>query len=331
MSGRESPLPPEFSLIARHFRPLAGPGARDLRDDVAVLAPPPGRELVLTVDAMVAGVHFLPDDPPDLIGRKLLRVNLSDIAAKGATPLGYLLTVSAPRGTADAWFAGFAAGLAADQREFAVTLLGGDTTSTPGPVSLSLTLIGHVAPGQAPSRGGARAGDGIWVTGTIGDGALGLAVAQGRLDDPSGFLLDRYRLPRPRLGMAVGGYASAAMDVSDGLVQDLSHICRASGLAARDRRCAAAAVRCGAPGRAGLAAHLPHGRGRLRIAAGGAAVARGGVAGGRGACRHPGHPHRRFPARAGQGRCHRRRPAADGDRRRRLEPFLSRAGVQPCE
>ncbi len=225
-------LPAEFSLIARHFRPLAGPGARDLQDDVAVLIPPPGRELVITADAMVAGVHFLPDDPPDGIGRKLLRANLSDIAAKGAIPLGYLITISAPRTTQDAWFAGFAAGLAADQKTFSVTLLGGDTTATPGPFSLSLTLIGHVALGRAPSRGGARAGDGIWVTGTIGDGMLGLAVAQGRLLDPTGFLLDRYRLPRPRLGLAVGAYASAAMDISDGLVQDLSHICRASGLAA---------------------------------------------------------------------------------------------------
>lgn len=230
--GTNLPLPAEFALIARHFRPLAGPGARDLRDDVAVLTPPPGRELVITADAMVAGVHFLPDDPAETVGRKLLRVNLSDIAAKGAIPLGYLLTVSAPRATPDAWFARFAAGLAVDQAAFAVPLLGGDTTSTPGPISLSLTLIGHVAPGQAPSRAGAQAGDGIWVTGTIGDGALGLAVAEGRLADPSGFLLGRYRLPQPRLGLAVGSYASAAMDVSDGLVQDLSHICRASNLAA---------------------------------------------------------------------------------------------------
>ena len=225
-------LPPEFSLIARHFRPLAGPGSRDLRDDVATLQPPPGRELVITADAMVAGVHFFADDPADSIGQKLLRVNLSDIAAKGAIPVGYLLTVSAPKTTDDAWFAGFAAGLARDQREFAVTLLGGDTTSTPGPISLSLTLIGHVAPGRAPSRAGAGVGDEIWVTGTIGDGALGLAVAQGRLEDPTGFLLDRYRLPQPRLGLHIGDYAAASMDVSDGLVQDLLHICRASELAA---------------------------------------------------------------------------------------------------
>jgi thiamine-monophosphate kinase len=225
-------LPAEFSLIARHFRPLAGPGALDLTDDAAVLTPPPGRQLVLTADAMVAGVHFLPDDPPDLVGRKLLRVNLSDLAAKGALPLGYLMTVSTPRGTPEAWFAGFASGLAQDQAIYGVTLLGGDTTSTPGPISLSLTIIGHVAPDTAVHRFGAQEGDEIWVTGTIGDGALGLAVAQGRLVDPTGFLLDRYRLPQPRVGLALAGIASAAMDVSDGLVQDLGHICRASGLSA---------------------------------------------------------------------------------------------------
>ena len=227
-----SDLPAEFALIARHFRPLAGPGALDLQDDAAVLAPPPGRDLVLTCDAMVGGVHFLPDDPPDLVGRKLLRVNLSDLAAKGAMPIGYLMTVATPRDTPEAWFAGFAAGLKRDQNEFGVTLLGGDTTSTPGPISLSLTILGHVAPGQAVHRAGAAPGDGIWVTGTIGDGALGLAVARGRLADATGYLLSRYRLPQPRLGMTIVGVASAGMDISDGLVQDLGHICRASSVAA---------------------------------------------------------------------------------------------------
>jgi len=231
-AGGASALPAEFALIARHFRPLAGPGALDLEDDAAVIAPPPGRELVLTVDAMVASVHFLPDDPPDLVGRKLLRVNLSDIAAMGAVPFAYLMTVAAPRATPDAWFAGFAAGLMRDQAEFGVALLGGDTTATPGPLTLSLTLLGHIAPGEAVRRRGARPGDGVWVTGTIGDGALGLAVATGRLEDTSGFLLDRYRLPRPRVGFAICGIASAGMDISDGLVQDLGHVCRASGVAA---------------------------------------------------------------------------------------------------
>ncbi len=225
-------LPAEFSLIARHFLPLAAPGALGLADDAAILTPPPGRELVLSADAMVAGVHFLPDDPPETIGRKLLRVNLSDLAAKGAVPIGYLMTVSTPVDTPDAWFAGFAAGLALDQAAYGVTLLGGDTTSTPGPISLSLTIIGHVAPGTAVLRSGARPGDGIWVTGTIGDGALGLQVALGRLADTDGYLLDRYRLPRPRVGLALHGIASAAMDVSDGLVQDLGHLCRAGDVAA---------------------------------------------------------------------------------------------------
>jgi thiamine-monophosphate kinase len=223
--------PAEFGLIARCFAPLAGPAGLGLLDDAALLAPPPGRELVISADALVAGVHFLPDDPADLIARKLLRANLSDLAAKGAVPLGYLLTVAAPRATPEAWFSAFAAGLALDQAEYGVTLLGGDTTSTPGPVCLSLTILGHVAPGAMVRRSGARAGDGIWVTGTIGDAALGLAVARAGAGDA--FLLDRYRLPRPRVGFPLAGIASAAMDVSDGLVQDLGHLCRASSLGAR--------------------------------------------------------------------------------------------------
>ena len=223
--------PGEFRLIERHFRPLAGPGSLDLADDAAVFVPPPGRALVMAADAMVAGVHFLPDDPADLVGRKLLRVNLSDLAAMGAAPHAYLMTVSAPHDTPDAWFAGFAAGLAADQAEFGITLLGGDTTSTPGPVSLSLTIIGHLAPGHAVRRSGAQEGDGIWVTGTIGDGALGLRALRGEIADPDGFLTGRYRLPQPRVGFPLAD-VHAAMDVSDGLVQDVGQLCRAAGLGA---------------------------------------------------------------------------------------------------
>lgn len=219
-------------MIARHFRPLAGPGALDLLDDAALLPPPPGCELVFTADAMVAGVHFLPDDPADTVGAKLLRVNLSDLAAMGATPLAYLMTVSAPRETEDAWFAAFAAGLARDQARFGITLLGGDTTATPGPMTLSLTAIGHVAPGTALRRRGAAAGDEVWVTGTVGDGALGLLALQGRVPDPDGWLAGRYRVPQPRLGLALHGIVSACMDISDGLVQDLGHLCRAAGLGA---------------------------------------------------------------------------------------------------
>ena len=224
--------PAEFGLIARHFRPLAGPGSLDLLDDGALLDPPPGRHLVFTADTMVAGVHFLPGDPADSVGAKLLRVNLSDLAAMGATPLAYLMTVSAPRDTEDGWFAAFASGLARDQAQFGITLLGGDTTATPGPITLSLTAIGHVAPGAALRRVGAMPGDEVWVTGTIGDGALGLLALQGQIADTDGWLAGRYRLPRPRLGLALHGVVSACMDVSDGLVQDLGHLCRAAGLGA---------------------------------------------------------------------------------------------------
>ncbi len=223
------PLPAEFTLIAA-FRPLAAPEALALQDDAAVFAPPPGRELVVSADAIVAGVHFLPEDPPDLVARKLLRVNLSDLAAMGAVPLHYLLTVSVPRATGADWFAAFARGLAEDQARYGLTLLGGDTTSTPGPVSLSATVIGHVAPGRAWRRSGAQAGDALWVTGTIGDAALGLLALRGETADPNGRLAGRYRLPQPRLGLALDGIVSAAMDVSDGLLQDAGHLARASGV-----------------------------------------------------------------------------------------------------
>ncbi len=228
-------LPPEFALIARHFRPLAGEGALDLADDAAVLDVPAGRRLVLAADAMVEGVHYLPDDPPETIGRKLLRVNLSDLAARGAAPLGYLMTTSFARGTAEDWIAGFVRGLALDQAEFGLQVLGGDTTSTPGPTCLSLTILGTVAPGALLRRAGAHAGDDVWVSGTIGDGALGLRVLRdGLADDAAGHLAGRYRLPRPRLvlGQAIAGIAHAGMDVSDGLVQDLGHLCRAAGCGA---------------------------------------------------------------------------------------------------
>ena len=221
----------EFALIARHFRPLAAPAARNLADDAAVLDIPPGRQLVISADAMNEGVHYLPDTDPALIARKLLRVNLSDLAAMGATPLGYLLTLALPADTPDAWFAAFAAGLAQDQAAYGLSLLGGDSTSIAGPASLSLTILGTVAHGQAIGRDGARPGDGVWVTGTLGDGALGLAAARGHLPDPTGHLAGRYHLPSPRLSLP-DGIAGAAIDISDGLFAELGHLCRGAGLGA---------------------------------------------------------------------------------------------------
>jgi len=230
----------EFEIIARHFKPLAAKceGALGLSDDAAVLRVATGRELIVTADALVEGVHFLSNDPPDLIARKMLRVNLSDLAAKGATPTVYLMTLALGPAVDESWIASFAHGLAQDQDEFGISLAGGDTTATPGPTTLSVTAMGEVAQGQALRRNGARAGDGIWVSGTIGDGALGLAAARGEslgVDaDAVAMLADRYRLPRPRvaLGPRLVGMAHAAMDVSDGLVGDLRHICDASGLGA---------------------------------------------------------------------------------------------------
>jgi thiamine-monophosphate kinase len=229
----------EFAFIAQHLRPLAAgtAGALDLLDDAALLDPPAGMTLVLTKDAMVAGVHFLPDDPPGTIAKKLLRVNLSDLAAMGAAPVGYLLALARARETPESWLADFCQGLAEDQATFGIGLLGGDTVSTPGPLTLSLTAIGQLPQGQALRRSGAKPGDDLWVSGTLGDGALGLLVLQGKLEPPPAaraFLIERYRLPQPRLalGQALRGLAHAAIDVSDGLLADLGHILETSGVGA---------------------------------------------------------------------------------------------------
>ncbi len=185
------------------FAPLAGPGALGLLDDAALIDPPPGRQLVLTTDAMVAGVHFLPEDSAELVARKLLRVNLSDLAAMGAAPVGYLMTTALTPECDETWLEGFAAGLAADQKEFSIALLGGDSVATPGPVTLSLTAIGSVATGRAIRRGGARPGDGIYVSGTIGDAALGLRVLRGDLAG-----LDAGGAPVPRRPLSSAAAAS---------------------------------------------------------------------------------------------------------------------------
>lgn len=222
------PLAPEFQFIHQYFKPLAGSGALALSDDAALLALNPNEELVLTSDAMVENVHFFADDPVDLIARKLLRCNLSDIAGMGAKPLGYLLTLSLPkRCFTHHWFKLFTKGLAQDQQQFDITLLGGDTTSNPTNIVFSVTMLGKVHKGKALRRNGAKVGDGIWVTGTIGDAALGLLSLEKKIKtDP--YLINRYHLPQPRVGFNLNNIATAAMDISDGLLQDLGHLIRES-------------------------------------------------------------------------------------------------------
>ena len=231
----------EDSLIARYFRPLAtDPGAFDLGDDAALLHAT-GDDVVVTTDAIVEGVHFLPDDPPDGVARKALRVNLSDLAAKGAMPAGFVLTL-ALRGSDAAWLEPFASALGDDAARFGCPLLGGDTVATPGPLMVSITAIGRVAAGRMVHRSGASPGDRVVVTGTIGDAALGLDILKGgpvaaALANDAGaaaMLMERYRIPQPRnaLAAAIRDHAAAAMDVSDGLAGDLAKLCAASGVSA---------------------------------------------------------------------------------------------------
>jgi thiamine-monophosphate kinase len=231
----------EDSLIARYFRPIAtDPGAFALTDDAAILKAS-SDDLVVTTDAIVEGVHFLAEDPPDTVARKALRVNLSDLAAKGATPAGFVMTL-ALREASDAWLAPFARGLGEDAKSFGCALLGGDTVSTPGPLMISITAFGLTPPGKMVHRDSMRPGDRVVVTGTIGDAALGLdilkggAVAGALVGDAAAVetLVQRYWIPQPRVGLAkaVRDHASAAMDVSDGLAGDLAKLCSASGVSA---------------------------------------------------------------------------------------------------
>jgi thiamine-monophosphate kinase len=231
----------EDSLIARYFRPIAtDPGAFDLGDDAAVLKAD-GCDIVVTTDTIVEGVHFLSNDPPDTVARKALRVNLSDLAAKGAAPAGFVLTL-ALRNADDAWLKSFAQALGEDATQFGCPLLGGDTVSTPGPLMISITAFGRVPTGKMVHRSGAKPGDRVVVTGTIGDATLGLAILKaGNVADATAndaaarnLLVGRYRVPQPRNALAeiVRDHASAAMDVSDGLAGDLAKLCGVSGVSA---------------------------------------------------------------------------------------------------
>jgi thiamine-monophosphate kinase len=241
MVGQEHNPSAEDSLIARYFKPLASdPGAFDLNDDAAILKPA-GRDIVVTTDAIVEGVHFLPDDPADTLARKALRVNLSDLAAKGAVPAGFVLTL-ALRAADDAWLKPFASALEDDAAQFACPLLGGDTVSTPGPLMISITAFGRVPAGTMVHRSGAKPGDRVVVTGTVGDAALGLDILKGGTiaaalaNDAAAreMLVGRYRVPQPRNALAhvIADHASAAMDVSDGLAGDLVKLCAASSVSA---------------------------------------------------------------------------------------------------
>lgn len=233
----------EFQIIDELLKPLAAnmPAALGLTDDAAVVTPPAGCDLVMTKDAVVAGVHFMGDDPPDLIARKLLRVNLSDLCAMGARAYGYLLAAAWPPDINEDWIRKFVAGLASDQDEFNIGLLGGDTVSTSGPLTLTLTAIGTVLFGQALKRSGAEPGDRLMVSGTIGDAWIGLQVLKGEIDlNDAEWAIEAYRLPNPpvEFGASLAGLADAGIDISDGLVADLRHLLETSEVGAALSRAA---------------------------------------------------------------------------------------------
>jgi thiamine-monophosphate kinase len=241
-------LTSEAELIALLAPLTAGaPGAFGLKDDCARLTPAAGYDLVLKIDPIRAGVHFFPDDPPEDIAWKALAVNVSDLAAKGAEPVAYLMALSFPEPPTRSWMTRFAAGLKHAQETFGCTLIGGDTDRAPGPLSIAITVIGQVPTGQMVRRDTAKAGDAIYISGTLGDSGLGLRLhaeaREGRRDlrdrwgiveHQAEMLIERYLRPAPRTQLAgfIRQHASASMDISDGLVKDLERMCRASGVGA---------------------------------------------------------------------------------------------------
>jgi thiamine-monophosphate kinase len=226
----------EFSMIAEIFAPLAGEGSLGLKDDAALIVAQPGHDLVVTTDAVAEGTDFFAFDPADMVAQKALRVNLSDLAAKGAAPHGYLLSIALPPSITGGWLKKFADGLAQDQEQFGIALLGGDTARTEGPLAISVTAFGFLPQGRMIRRQGARAGDDVYVTGTIGDSGGGLAIFRREKhklsESDRDALIARYRVPQPPVvfGPALRDFASAAIDVSDGLIADLGHLARASGV-----------------------------------------------------------------------------------------------------
>ena len=224
----------EFGLIESYFAPLSAKGAFNLKDDAALIATNPDEELVITQDAVAEGIHFFADDPADVIAQKALRVNLSDLVAKGAKPVSFSLALGIGNNTDENWIADFANGLARDCQRFGISLNGGDTFRTGAGVIVSITAIGTVPQNTYTSRLGASVGDHLYVTGTIGNAALGLLGRQGKdLGLPEAdtqFLTDHYLLPQPRLQCidVIRQYASASMDISDGLVADIGKLCAAS-------------------------------------------------------------------------------------------------------